>query len=70
MISDTVWRDINAEYYLLEKYPDEEVLIYGNDAKLRSGRAKYIKREFFDWHFIDNDGYKVKVKKFCFIGGY
>lgn len=69
-ICDTTWRDIETESYLLEKYPEEEVLIYGDDGKLQSVCAKYIKKEVVNWYFTDTDSYKVKVKKFCFIGGY
>lgn len=62
-ISDTVWRDVVEEFYQLENYPNEEVLVK-TDVCLRIARAKDIEPN------LNLNGVNEKVIKFAFISGY
>ena len=65
-ISDVVWRNVEDEFYLLEKYPNEKVLVL-TDITLRIDSACGIRWEKNEYRLT---GANEKALKFAFIGGY
>jgi hypothetical protein len=65
-ISDTIWRSVEEEFYLLEKYPNEEIVCLTNIC-LRIARANGISWGKNEYRLT---GANEKALKFAFIGGY